>query len=284
MANFRKCYNGSGGECIVKVTRITTQKNNNERFSIFIDKGSGEEFGFGVDQDVLISFGLRKGVELSDEMLEGIQFEDQIKKGMNYALNYLSYRMRSEKEVKDYLLKKEVPEEAFPKIFEKLKRYGYINDLEFAIAFVRTKINAAGKGPFVIAQELKQKGVTKPMIDQSLEEYSYEQQLEIAKKLAEKKASKLKKSSATEQKQKVNQELRAKGFDRDIIQEVMQQINLDKGDNEEWEALVMQAQKAERRYSKLERREFDHKMKQFLYRKGFPFPLINKYLEEFNDQ
>ncbi|MFP3441163.1 RecX family transcriptional regulator, partial [Pantoea sp. SIMBA_133] len=71
---------------------------------------------------------------------------------------------------------------------------------------------------------------------------------------------------------------------RDIIQEVMEQINLDKGDNEEWEALVMQAQKAERRYSKLGRREFDQKMKQFLYRKGFPFPLINKYLEEFNDQ
>ena len=39
---------------LVKITRITTQKNNSERFSIFIDKGNGEEFGFGVDQDVLI--------------------------------------------------------------------------------------------------------------------------------------------------------------------------------------------------------------------------------------
>lgn len=269
---------------LVKVTRITTQKNNNERFSIFIDKGSGEEFGFGVDQDVLISFGLRKGVELSDEMLEGIHFEDQVKKGMNYALNYLSYRMRSEKEVKEYLTKKEIPEEAFEAIFKKLHRYGYVNDLEFAIAFVRTKVNGGGKGPFVIAQELNQKGVNKKMTDKALEEYSYEQQLEIANKLAEKKASKLKTSSATEQRQKVNQELRAKGFDRDIIQEVMQQIDLEKGEDEEWEALVLQAQKAERRYSKLERREFDHKMKQFLYRKGFPFPLINKYLEELNDQ
>ncbi|MFK3961611.1 recombination regulator RecX [Guptibacillus hwajinpoensis] len=269
---------------MVKVTRITTQKNNNERFSIFIDKGSGEEFGFGVDQDVLINFGLRKGVELSDEMLEGIHFEDQIKKGMNYALNYLSYRMRSEKEVKDYLTKKEIPEEAFQAIFKKLHRYGFVNDLEFAIAFVRTKVNGGGKGPFVIAQELKQKGVNKKMADKALEEYSYEQQLEIASKVAEKKSSKLKTSSATEQRQKVNQELRAKGFDRDIIQEVMQQIDLEKGEDEEWEALVLQAQKAERRYSKLERREFNHKMKQFLYRKGFPFPLINKYLEEVNDQ
>ncbi len=269
---------------MAKITRITTQKNNNERFSIFIDKGAGEEFGFGVDQDVLISFGLRKGVELNDEMMEGIHFEDQVKKGMNLALNYLSYRMRSEKEVKDYLLKKEIPEEAFPSIFEKLHRYGYVNDLEFAIAFVRTKINAGGKGPFVIGQELKQKGVNKTMVDKALEEYSYEQQLELAMKLAEKKASKLKKSSATEQRQKVNQELRAKGFDRDIIQEVMQQIDLEKDEDEEYDALVLQAQKAERRYHNLGRREFDQKMKQFLYRKGFPFPLINRYLEELNDQ
>ncbi len=269
---------------LVKITRITTQKNNNERFSIFIDKGSGEEFGFGVDLDVLISFGLRKGVELDDDMLENIHFEDQVKKGMNYALNYLSYRMRSQKEVRDYLLKKEIPEGAFPSIFEKLERYGYVDDLEFAKAFVRTKINAGGKGPFVIGQELKQKGVNKAMTEKALEEYSYEKQVELAQSVAEKKANKLKKASSTELKQKVNQELRAKGFDRDIIQEVMDNIELEKGDDEEWEALVLQAQKAERRYSNLDRREFDHKMKQFLYRKGFPFPLINRYLEEFNDQ
>ncbi|WP_347552480.1 recombination regulator RecX [Pseudalkalibacillus hwajinpoensis] len=269
---------------MVKITRITTQKNNNERFSIFIEKGVGEEFAFGVDIDVMINYGLHKGVELDDEMLEGIQFEDQVKKGMNFALNYLSYRMRSEKEVNDYLLKKEMPEEAIPSIFEKLKRYGYLNDLEFAKAFVRTKINAGGKGPFVIGQELKQKGVNKNMADKALEEYSYEQQLEHARTAAEKKANKLKKASSTELRQKVNQELRAKGFDRDIIQEVMQEIELEKSADEEWEALVLQAQKAERRYSNLDRREFDHKMKQFLYRKGFPFPLINRYLEQLNDQ
>ncbi|WP_270182640.1 recombination regulator RecX [Alkalihalobacillus sp. CinArs1] len=268
---------------MVKITRITTQKNNSERFSIFIDEGNGEEFGFGVDQDVLIRFGLRKGIELNQETLDEIQFEDHIKKGFNLALHYLSYRMRSEKEIIDHLATKEIEEAAFSSIISKLKRYGYVNDLEFARAFVRTKVNAGGKGPYIIHQELIQKGVSQDTIEKALEEYPYERQFERAEEFALKKVKKLKNVSSTELKQKLGQALTSKGFEREIIQEVMNEID-HKNHEEEWEALLLQAQKAERRFSKLDSKEYKYKMKQFLYRKGFPFSLINHYLEEFIDQ
>lgn len=269
---------------LVKITRITTQKNSSERFSIFIDKGQGEEFGFGVDQDVLISFGLRKGLELDQEILDDIQFEDQVKKGFNLALHYLSYRMRSEKEIRDYLVTKEIDEEAFDSIITKLKRYGYVNDLEFARAFVRTKMNAGGKGPLIINQELFQKGISPDTIEKALEEFPYERQFDTAQIVAEKKIKKLKSASSTELRQKVGQALASKGFEREVINEVMNEIDLSKGNEAEWEALLLQAQKAERRYSKLDMKDYKHKLKQFLYRKGFPFSLINRYLEEFTDQ
>ena len=48
------------------VTKITTQKNSGERYNVYLDYGKGEEFGFGVDENVLIKYDLKKGRELDE--------------------------------------------------------------------------------------------------------------------------------------------------------------------------------------------------------------------------
>ncbi|MEH7384342.1 RecX family transcriptional regulator, partial [Bacillus sp. JJ1521] len=143
------------------IAKITTQKKNTERFNIFLDygNGNGEEYAFSVDQDILISFQLKKGMELDDLDITEIQFEDEVKKAFNSALNFLSYRMRSTKEVIDYLKKKEVDDPIIPDVLHKLADYKYVNDEEFAKAYVRTQINTTTKGPEVIKQELFEKGI-----------------------------------------------------------------------------------------------------------------------------
>lgn len=82
---------------MVKITKITTQKNTIGRYNIFIDDGKGEKFGFGLDEDILISSGIAKGQELSDEALQTIIEKDTAHKCFTLALQYLSYRMRSKK-------------------------------------------------------------------------------------------------------------------------------------------------------------------------------------------
>ncbi|GAA3331694.1 hypothetical protein GCM10020331_089280 [Ectobacillus funiculus] len=42
------------------ITKIQVQKNNKERYNIYIDKGSGEEYGFSVDGYTLVKYNLRK--------------------------------------------------------------------------------------------------------------------------------------------------------------------------------------------------------------------------------
>src|SRR5699024_3101393 len=115
-----------------KITRITTQKNNHGRYNIFLDHGSGEEFGFGVDEDVLVTFALAKGKEVDEKELKAVIFEDDVKKAFNQAINFLSYRMRSAKEIKDYLLKKDMHVEAIPIVIERLQYQRYVDDREFA--------------------------------------------------------------------------------------------------------------------------------------------------------
>ena len=54
---------------------------------------------------MLVKFDLRKGKELDELDIIEIQYGDDVKKGFKKALDYLSYRMRSTKEVKDHLKK-----------------------------------------------------------------------------------------------------------------------------------------------------------------------------------
>ncbi|MCH1627529.1 recombination regulator RecX [Fredinandcohnia quinoae] len=265
------------------ITKITTQKKNNERFNIFLDHGQGEEYAFSVDQAVLISFQLKKGMELDELDITEIQFDDEVKKAFNLALVFLSYRMRSKKEIIDYLKKKEVEEPIIPEVIHKLIEYKYVNDLEFAKAYVQTQINTTVKGPSVIKQELFEKGIEQDHISNSLELFSSEMQIQKAVKLIEKTITSTKNMSDMLLKQKLEQTLMRKGYGWDIIQIALEEVEVDKDDNEEWEALEHHGNKAHRKYEKLDGWEYNQKMKQTLFRKGFSIELIDKFIESLKD-
>lgn len=265
------------------IAKITTQKKNSERFNIFLDHGKGEEYAFSVDQDILISFQLKKGMELDELDITEIQFEDEVKKAFNSALNFLSYRMRSTKEVIDYLKKKEVDEPIIPDVIHKLSEYKYINDEEFAKAYVQTQINTTTKGPEVIKQELFEKGVEQDILLKSLALFTMDEQVGKAIKLISKTIPKNNKASERQTKQKIEQTLQRKGYPWDVIQIAMEEAMVEKDTNEEWGALEHQGMKAHRKYEKLEGWEYEQKMKQALFRKGFDLDMIEKFITHIKD-
>lgn len=260
------------------ITKISIQKNNSERYNIFLDG----EYAFSVDEEVLARFQLTKGKELSDLDISEIDYEDDIRKGVNTAIHYLSYRMRSEKEVRDYLKQKEINEMVIQEVIHKLYNLKYLNDLEFAVAYVRTQMNTTKKGPGTIKMELYEKGISDNQIDQALQEYSKEQQIDHAKALLEKTIKQNKKLSEKSLKQKLDQTLLRKGFDIDTIHLAMDEIDFKKDESEEWNAIVVQGEKAHRKLQKYSGYEYEQKMKQTLYRKGFPIELIEKFLQEYS--
>lgn len=88
------------------ITKIEVQKRSKERFNIYIDKGQGEEYGFSVDQVILMKHGLQKGLEIDELALGNILYNEEVQKAYLQAISYLSYQMRTKKEVEDYLRKK----------------------------------------------------------------------------------------------------------------------------------------------------------------------------------
>lgn len=267
---------------MAKITRITTQQKNKQRYNIFLDDGDGEKYGFSVDEAVLVSERLQKDLELDDATIAVLVQKDTLHKSYAQAINYLSYRMRTKKEIYDYLVKKETDPEHITSIIDKLISEGLINDEQFAEAFVDTRIHTSDKGPMLIQRELAEKGVARPIAERSVEKYTYGIQYEKALKWVEKKQKQAKKNAFRKQLQQIQATLMQKGFTQDVIQDVAGAIKEDKDGDAEWEAILHHGEKLLRKHQRnLTGFKLRNKLKEGLYRKGFAFELINQYIDEY---
>jgi len=224
---------------------------------------------------------LHKGMEVDEGELTNIVKEADLYKAYALTIQYLSYRMRTRKEIRDYLIKKEISEDAIPEIIDRLISEGLVNDLEFAKMFTRTRIETSLKGPAVVKRELIEKGVATELAEEAIQLYTYDIQYEKAYKLIEKKINQTQKDSNFKMQQKLQQFMMQKGFSSDIIQELMQDVKENQSDEDEKEAVMHQGEKLKRKYQrKYTGTELIFKIKTGLYRYGFGGEMIEEYLHE----
>ncbi len=91
-------------------------------------------------------------------------------KDKQLALKYLSYRLRSEFEMRKYMAQKDVPEEDIDEIIDYLYSYKYLDDHAYAKAFINDKINFHPCGRYKIIHELEVRGIEHLIIEKALEE------------------------------------------------------------------------------------------------------------------
>lgn len=137
-----------------KITKISQQKRQG-RVNIYVDG----KFFAGVDEEVLFKYNLYKGKEVDKKGLNAILDEEERIKGWNYALKLISYRMRTEKEIKDRLAKKGYNIDIIQNIIKRLKELELIDDEKFAEMWVKERIKAHPRSNFVLIQELFRKGI-----------------------------------------------------------------------------------------------------------------------------
>lgn len=148
------------------ITRIEAQKKNPRRRSVFIDG----KFAFGLDEEVVSKLGLEKEEALTESRIEEILGQKSENEAKNVALKFLSFRRRTEKEIKGKLKKKGFDERTIKSTIEKLKEYDLINDFEFASAWVKERLAHKPRGKKLLKHELWKKGIKKEIIDQVTEE------------------------------------------------------------------------------------------------------------------
>ncbi|MFS0786026.1 recombination regulator RecX [Shouchella sp. 1P09AA] len=266
------------------ISKITVQKKAKQRYNIFVLENEVERYSFSVDEAVLIKYGLRKGIELDEAFMKTIVDADEAKKTFHLAVHYLSYRMRSEKEITDYLRSKEREEQHIKQAVLRLKEERLIDDFAFAHAFVRSKANQGFIGPTKLRQQLYLKGVSEQHSDEAVSEYgvSWEvEQLLLWKEKQDRKSGQAK-FSKQQQINKWKTQLISKGFTLEAITQFLKSLDDEKDIEEERAALDYQGEKLFRTYERKYSDSFELKQKmiQALYRKGFSFEDAKAFVDD----
>jgi len=151
---------------------------------------------------------------------------DNFDKFFNRALRFLSFRPRSEKEMLDYLKKKQVDDLNSRKIIDKLKENKFLNDEEFARWWAEQRTLVKPRAWRVIKIELKQKGISKEIIEELAQdtEFKLQNDLEMAIKLAQKRLPRYKNLPKQEIYQKLGRHLASKGFDWETVKKSIDEI------------------------------------------------------------
>lgn len=201
-----------------KITKIETQVKNKNRVSIFID----EKFAFGIYYQTMIKYDLVVGMIIDEKQKNEIIIEDEYNKALNAALHYLSYRDRTEQEVKEKLLEKEYARITITKVIKELIKLNYIDDSAFAKDYISFKIKKMGKRK--IRYKLESMGIDDLIIDNELMNYSNRDEYIAAYEIASKKNDQYSNISYQKRYSRLSGLLNRRGFSYSVTKDVLSEI------------------------------------------------------------
>lgn len=176
--------------------------------------------------DLIIKYNVLYHKDLDEETIFKIKNENNFYDVYNKTVFYINTRLRSEKELRNYLKKYELSENDKDKIIEKLKKINLINDDIFAKAFINDRITFSDYGPLKIKKELVEHNISSTKIDELLDEIDAEIFSGKIKKIISKKCHQNKKYSNNIFKQKILYDLINRGFPKELIIQELEHVNL----------------------------------------------------------
>lgn len=259
-----------------KITKIMAQKRAG-RYNVYLD----DHYAFPISEAVMIKFRVFKGMEVDAALKAEMIAADDVSKAYSRALDYLSHQLRTEKEVRDKLRDEEVDDDAITTVMGQLRELHLLDDQQYADAYVRTAKRTSDKGPRVIRQKLRLKGVGEQLIDDALAgQFSAADQLDNATELATKLAKHYQRQAFKTMQQKVRQGMMSKGFDAATVSAAIEALDLEPDPDEQWDAVVTQGTKLWHRNRKYALSERRLRTKRSLYQKGFLMTDINRFIDE----
>ena len=128
------------------------------------------------------------------------------------ALRLLRVRPRSVAELRQRLSRKGFNPLLVEEVLAFLRRLGYLDDLSFARAWVRGRMNSRPRSRRLLMRELRQKGVDEETIAQAVDAVGEDAEAESCRMLAEKRARQLKDVSPERARLRIAAFLKRRGY------------------------------------------------------------------------
>ncbi len=145
-----------------KITALRIGRGRGKRVNIFLDG----KFAFSLEAEVAAKEGLQVEEVLSDEQIEALARSDHFHRCLNAAIHYLSYRPRSESELRERLRQRGFDGDTQEAVITRLKEQGLVDDMAFAQFWKDNRESFSPRSQWLTKLELRRKGVANDIIDQ----------------------------------------------------------------------------------------------------------------------
>lgn len=237
------------------------KKTTKSRYKILLDDGRE----LLLYEEVILQFELLLKKEILEKEILTIELANQECDVYHVALDSINHRFKSIYDTKEFLIKKEYPEEMIDKALDKLIKQGYLNDRSFAKSYINNQIITTNKGPYKIKKELNEHRVDNDIIEEELTVFNQEQQLEKIEKVATRLFKTNRNRGGFVLKKKMINDLVNLGYDLAVITKVIEEFDFSNNKD-------IAAKEYEKLYRKLSRKyegkELEYKIKEKLYQKG----------------
>ena len=150
----------------MRITKVAPATRTAGRYNIFVDG----HYSFSLDEFQLVQHSLHSGQEIDETKLAELQAESDFGKNYIRAVDLISRRLRSEREIRDYARRKQWSRDNTERVIARLYDRGYLNDLVFAQAFARSRQSSQKYSRRRIERDLVNKGISHRIIQQVLDE------------------------------------------------------------------------------------------------------------------
>ena len=159
---------------------------------------------------------------IDDELYTHLLNISKFTEAFEISLNFLSYKLRTEKEIITKLKSKKFSIEIIDEVITKLKNLDLLDDYNYAKIFINDKINLTNYSKRRIINDLYQKGIDKRIYEDYLEDvFGYNMELDKATQIVETKINIWKeKHEGYDLKNKIVTFLLQKGFSYDVAKQV----------------------------------------------------------------
>jgi regulatory protein len=201
------------------ITALEVQQRDPERVNLYLDG----RFAFGLSNKVVADAGLKKGDVLNGAQVAALLQREALHQALQQAFNYLSYRQRSEHELRRYLAQKGHAPETIDAVLARLRDYHFVDDAVFAISWVENRRRFRPRGARLLRAELRQKGVPREVADQAMADAGGDERA-LAMDAATRKLATLQAADYQQFGRKLGGFLLRRGFAPDVVWEVVRDL------------------------------------------------------------
>jgi regulatory protein len=200
-----------------KVTGLKKSKGREKRIQVFLDGKPALK----LLAEVAFKENLKVGQDLTENNLETLAGLDRFQQCYNAAVRYLSYRPRSESEIKRRLQQHGYDDTCTDKVIVKLRGQGLVDDTAFARFWIDNRGAFRPRSRRMTKMELRRKGLDMEVIEQAVNDID---DRESAYRAALSRTRHLFPADYPVYRQRLGQYLGRRGFSYDVINETVQKI------------------------------------------------------------